>query len=249
MRYRQIQLFTRPAIAAMRDRTKARNYSPEREEFRRDHARRRRWGLARRHAQKLCRLHGCSRECAEVGLHDHGEAAAPLIWPGEATGAQRPSTPALDRDVAPGVTCRRATRAPAEPSSPARRPPGIARELQRAPSLQAGPGAGRESSTQVRPGRKSTARRPDARPKSQHPRQRSIRNTSFGAACSTTTCIENPSRLSPEHKLIPEQGTNNSAAVENAGPRRARRRERKSAPGDKRPYPDISDALIVQGGA
>jgi len=41
MRYQQLQFFTRPETAAMRDRTKARNYSPEKEEFRRDHARRR----------------------------------------------------------------------------------------------------------------------------------------------------------------------------------------------------------------
>lgn len=37
----------------MRDRTNARNYSPEREQFRREHARRREVGLARRHALKL----------------------------------------------------------------------------------------------------------------------------------------------------------------------------------------------------
>lgn len=37
----------------MRDRTKARNYSPERERLRREQARRREVGLARRHAQKL----------------------------------------------------------------------------------------------------------------------------------------------------------------------------------------------------
>ncbi|HET6479341.1 MAG TPA: hypothetical protein VFG35_04750, partial [Actinoplanes sp.] len=29
MRYQQLQFFTRPETAAMRDRTKARNYSPE----------------------------------------------------------------------------------------------------------------------------------------------------------------------------------------------------------------------------
>ena len=102
MRYQQLQLFSRPATAAMRDRTQARNYSPQKEEFRRDHARRRRWGLARRHAQKLCRSRGCSRECAEVGLHDHGDAVPPLIWPDEATFAQRPSATASSREIPPG---------------------------------------------------------------------------------------------------------------------------------------------------
>ena len=110
MRHQQLSLFTRPATAAMRDRTKTRNYSPEKEEFRRDHARRRRWGLARRHAQKLCRTHGCSRECAEVGLHDHSEAVPPLIWPDEAGCAQRPPTTAPSRDAPTG---RAATIAPA----------------------------------------------------------------------------------------------------------------------------------------
>ena len=110
MRHQQLSLFTRPATAAMRDRTKARNYSPEKEEFRRDHACRRRWGLARRHAQKLCRTHGCSRECAEVGLHDHSEAVPPLIWPDEASCAQRPPTAAPSRGVPIG---RAATSAPA----------------------------------------------------------------------------------------------------------------------------------------
>ena len=46
----------------MRDRTKARNYSPEREEFRREHERRRKWGLMYRHAEKLRRLDDRARE-------------------------------------------------------------------------------------------------------------------------------------------------------------------------------------------
>src|SRR4051794_9862317 len=67
---RQLEFFTRTEVAAMRDRTKARNYWAGREEFRRDHERHRRWGLLRRHARKLCRSHGCSRACGELGLHD-----------------------------------------------------------------------------------------------------------------------------------------------------------------------------------
>jgi len=50
---RQLQLFTTAELAKMRDRTKARNYSPERDEFRREHERRRAFGLARRHAQRM----------------------------------------------------------------------------------------------------------------------------------------------------------------------------------------------------
>ena len=46
----------------MRDRTKSRNYSPEREEFRREHELRRKWGLMYRHAEKLRRLDDRARE-------------------------------------------------------------------------------------------------------------------------------------------------------------------------------------------
>src|SRR4051812_14657914 len=85
---RQLQFFTNVELAAMRDRTKARNYSPEADEFRREHARHRNWGLARRHARKLCRSQGCSTECAAVGLHDYSERVPPLIWDDDTTRAQ-----------------------------------------------------------------------------------------------------------------------------------------------------------------
>ncbi len=56
MRQQQQQLFTPAELSAMRDRTRARNYSPQREDFRRDHERRRYWGLKRRHAERLRQL-------------------------------------------------------------------------------------------------------------------------------------------------------------------------------------------------
>ncbi|MEU4242299.1 hypothetical protein [Actinoplanes sp. NPDC026619] len=90
MRQRQLQLLTNSELAAMRDRTKARNYSAAADEFRREHARHRHWGLARRHAQKLCRSHGCSAECGAVGLHDVFEEVPPLVWDGEATVVRPP---------------------------------------------------------------------------------------------------------------------------------------------------------------
>ncbi|WP_203813351.1 hypothetical protein, partial [Paractinoplanes tereljensis] len=99
MRYQQLQLFTRDTTAALRDRTKARNYSPEKDEFRRDHTRRRQWWLPRRYAWKRCRSQGCSRECGELGLHDEADAVPPLIWPEEATCLQRPSPAMLSRAV------------------------------------------------------------------------------------------------------------------------------------------------------
>src|SRR3954470_5053430 len=87
---RQLQFFTNVELAAMRDRTKARNYSAEGDEFRREHARHRHWGLARRHARKLCRSNGCSAECAAVGLHDYGGRVPPLVWD-EDTSCVRPA--------------------------------------------------------------------------------------------------------------------------------------------------------------
>lgn len=57
---RQLSLFSRAEISSMRDRTRRRNYSAGGEEFRREHARRRAWGLQQRHARKLnwLRRHG-----------------------------------------------------------------------------------------------------------------------------------------------------------------------------------------------
>jgi len=122
MRYQQLQFFTRPETVAMRDRTKARNYSAEKEEFRRDHARRRQWGLVRRHAQKLCRSHGCTGKCAEVGLHDFAEAVPPLIWPDDAIYTQRPAPAAPPAPPAPAAPP--ASGVPAAPPAPAPQAPG-----------------------------------------------------------------------------------------------------------------------------
>src|ERR1700733_14628947 len=56
MRERQLELFSRSELASMRDRTRSRNYSPEAEQFRRDHARHRAWGLAQRHGFRMMQL-------------------------------------------------------------------------------------------------------------------------------------------------------------------------------------------------
>jgi hypothetical protein len=58
---RQLQLFTNTELAGMRDRTASRNYSPERDEFRRDHERHRAWGKARQHAERLRRVRDSQR--------------------------------------------------------------------------------------------------------------------------------------------------------------------------------------------
>ncbi|HTJ35288.1 MAG TPA: hypothetical protein VL738_18845 [Dactylosporangium sp.] len=74
---RQLQLFTSSELAAMRDRTRSRRYSPAGEEFRREHARQRAWGLARRHAEKLRRL----RAAAPADDRPAGSAPEPVPSP------------------------------------------------------------------------------------------------------------------------------------------------------------------------
>jgi hypothetical protein len=61
---RQLSMFTRAQVAGMRDRTASRNHSPGRDQFRREHERHRAWGLARRHAERLRRLHPPTAEVA-----------------------------------------------------------------------------------------------------------------------------------------------------------------------------------------
>jgi hypothetical protein len=61
----QLELFSRSQIAAIRDRTASRNYSPAQEAFRREHERHREWGLRQRHGRRL------------MYLRMYGEAVAP----------------------------------------------------------------------------------------------------------------------------------------------------------------------------
>lgn len=53
---RQLELFTRSEVAHMRDRTAARNYSPDKEAFRKQHERHRAWGLVERHRERMRHL-------------------------------------------------------------------------------------------------------------------------------------------------------------------------------------------------
>jgi hypothetical protein len=52
----QLSLFSRSQVAYWRDRNSSRNHSPEREQFRREHARHREWGLRQRHGRKTMYL-------------------------------------------------------------------------------------------------------------------------------------------------------------------------------------------------
>src|SRR4051794_6097918 len=101
---RQLQLFNTTELAAMRDRTKARNYSPERDNFRREHQRHRAWGSTRRHTRKLRHLQGGSHARptpTPAGSRTEGE---PPSGPRLAQHEQ-PKLPAvsLDRPVGPAL--------------------------------------------------------------------------------------------------------------------------------------------------
>jgi len=119
---RQLSLFDRATTTAMRDRTKSRNYSPERDEFRRDHERRRYWGLKRRHAEKLRRL--------------HGDPTPPTTVPDQ----PRP-TPPPPAVPAPAVPAPAATTPPPASPDPAMRTPQPAHPRVNTPPVAATPTA------------------------------------------------------------------------------------------------------------
>jgi hypothetical protein len=81
-----MSLFGRAEIATMRDRTAARNYSPEGDAFRREHQRHRARGLRQRHAAKL--------------RHAQRDRAAPVTAPASRTDPTRPTAPAPARKAA-----------------------------------------------------------------------------------------------------------------------------------------------------
>ncbi len=137
---RQLQLFSTAELAVMRDRTASRRYSAEREEFRREHARRRAWGLAQRHATKLHRLRGSGCEERPASVRS---PARPMATRSAAASAPRPekvcrpAAPAADpvpaTNAAPATGCASGA-APAPAGVP--NPAAVA-----APAAVAGPAA------------------------------------------------------------------------------------------------------------
>ena len=89
---RQLQLFTSAALAGMRDRSASRNFSPERDTFRRDHERHRTWGLAQRHGERLRRGRLGRGASQAVDAHDAGRPR-PLPVPVPATSATATMVP------------------------------------------------------------------------------------------------------------------------------------------------------------
>src|SRR5690349_8407126 len=101
----QLQLFSKKELAAMRDRTRSRHYSPAGEEFRREHERHRAWGLARRHAEKLRRAHAGTPPPTTAGHDREGPAEGPVPSEPQATVPEQKAHPITgtgpnDRDTA-----------------------------------------------------------------------------------------------------------------------------------------------------
>ncbi|XVV11362.1 hypothetical protein ACQP2X_42060 [Actinoplanes sp. CA-131856] len=74
MRFHQLGLFSREQINTMRDRTPSRNWSPDKDAFRREHERRRKWGPAQRHGFTLLRLkREAQRRATEARQQPHDQ--------------------------------------------------------------------------------------------------------------------------------------------------------------------------------
>src|SRR5512138_2746730 len=112
---RQLQFFTTAQLAKMRDRTKSRNYSPEKDTFRREHARHRDWGLTQRHARKLRRLHAttvtAATAAADAGTTGAATARAATTAAGTRAATTAASARAITATTAAGARAATATTA------------------------------------------------------------------------------------------------------------------------------------------
>jgi hypothetical protein len=114
----------------MRDRTARRNYSAEAEEFRREHARHREWGLAQRHGEKLRRLRNSRRDAQAASMTEGGQGDQTLAPSPPSLAYPPPPTPAHEaRATRPEPAPReRATRPEPAPRERATRPEPAPRE-------------------------------------------------------------------------------------------------------------------------
>jgi hypothetical protein len=97
MRQRQLELFTRSELASMRDRTRARNYSPEAEQYRLDHKRHRDWGLAQRYGRRLMELRHQGDPLA-LAASKAGGWQAPALSAGGRAGRRQARFSSLSRE-------------------------------------------------------------------------------------------------------------------------------------------------------
>ena len=115
---RQLQLFTRAALAEMRDRTAARNYSPAREQFRREHTRHRTWGLIQRHGQRLARQH--RKSCTHDPAPRSQQETAPATPPAQNSQPTHPEHSGRDHHTPDPATTHTGQRAAVTDARPAR---------------------------------------------------------------------------------------------------------------------------------
>src|SRR6476469_9516935 len=124
----QISLFSRVVEAGMRHRTQARNWSTDKDAFRLEHARRRDWGLAQRHAEKLRREYGSvaaanasfQRRAAAARESFERRAAARAVPPAEQVERSVAPVEQAERSVPPNPAAEQADRPvpPPEPGCP-----------------------------------------------------------------------------------------------------------------------------------
>ena len=120
----QLEFFARSQLASWRDRTASRNYSAERDQFRRDHARHRDWGLRQRHGRRsmYLRIYG---DVAPPSDRDTScpayEPSAPLPEPAAADQCPaEPSSGNVSHGREPACADRPGDEAgPADPNAPA----------------------------------------------------------------------------------------------------------------------------------
>jgi hypothetical protein len=202
-RVAQLSLFSRSQVAAMRDRTKARNYSAAAEEFRREHKRHRDWGLAQRHSRRLRQLRererGHGRQPADAVEDDRPDPEIGRPGPGIGPPHPEPTMPNLE-PAGPSVETAGPIPPPATPTSkptgPTSEPPAPTAETAGPTPDRVGPRTsepnGREQPT--RPG--SSRNCPAARDRSQSAPTRQKHTTD--------TCINpgltRPPRVTRKHQ-------------------------------------------------
>jgi hypothetical protein len=127
---RQLQLFTTAELAKMRDRTASRNYSPDRDEFRRVNERQRAWGKAQGHGERLRRQRASLRDprtATTTPTHPETPTPKPSLSrtsaPTSPPQAGSHTTPAADPSRVQAALRHIVTRPTPRGTSPTDRPP------------------------------------------------------------------------------------------------------------------------------
>jgi hypothetical protein len=98
----QLEFFPRSQLASWRDPTASRNYSPEREQFRREHERHREWGLRQRHGRRAMYLRLYSDIVAPADRAGSSRASGPSALVSEPADTEPLPVEASSGDVSRG---------------------------------------------------------------------------------------------------------------------------------------------------